>query len=144
METVTTVTTLELNKQLELIAELRAKEAEAKAARDAITQELEQEESKMLEMLGQSDLTSYRGPAGMASISFRTSVKTPKTPEQRAAFFEYLKKVGVYDAMITVNSQTLNSFYKSQLEQAKEDGLEDFRLPGVDEVTINPILSFRK
>lgn len=134
----------EINAQISKIADLRVKEAAAAQAKKMVLDELEVAENKMIEMLIACNMKSHRGPDGMAVISYKTSVKTPKTPEHRAAFFAYLKEQGLYDAMISVNSQTLNSLYKEGLEQAKNDGKDDYQIPGITEVTINPSLSFRK
>lgn len=138
------VTVDEMNKLSERIAELRTKEAEASNAKKLVTQELEANENEMLRLLQENDLPNFRSAFGLASISFRTSVKTPKTSAQKEAFYEFLKTLGVYEQMITVNSATLNSFYKEQLELARERGDDDFTVPGLDEVTISPILSFTR
>lgn len=134
----------EMNELLERIAELRDRETEAADVKKKITAELEATETRLVEQLLENNLTSYRCPAGLASLSFRTSVKTPKTPEQKKAFFDYLKSIGRYDELVSVNSQSLNSFYKEQLELAKEEGKEDVEIPGLTEVSINPNLSFRR
>ena len=133
-----------LNQQVKLILDLRTEEARISNEKKAITEKLDEAESKMREILEQAGMTSYKSPFGTTSISYRTSVKTPKTAEDRAKFFEHLKKLGLYDNMVTVNSQTLNSFYKSELEQAKERGDSDFEIPGLTEVTLSPILMFRR
>jgi hypothetical protein len=134
----------EMNAQVEQIARLREKEAEASAAKSVITKELEAAELKMMGMLQEGGLTNYRSPMGLVSVSFRTSVRTPKTPEDREKFFAFLRQRGLYDALITVNSQTLNSFYKDEFEQAKQRGDVAFEIPGIKEVTMTPNISFRR
>lgn len=74
----------------------------------------------------------------------RTSVKTPKNNAERELFFEYLKEKGVYEDLRTVNSQSLNAFYKSELELALGRGELDFSIPGITEVLVVPKLSLRK
>ena len=46
------------------------------------------------------------------------SWKVPKENEKREAFFGFLRDKGVFESMITVNSQTLNAFCKEELAQA--------------------------
>lgn len=138
------VTVEEMKAQVSKINALRGKEAELSQAKKVVTDELELEEKKMIEMLEASDLTQFRGEEGLAFISYKTSVKTPKTEEDRAAFFQYLKDKGLYDQMITVNSQTLNSFYKAEFAEAQEKGNSDFKVPGINEVEVRPQLSFRR
>ena len=105
--------------QMEKIVNLRTKEAEAHAAKKLISEELENEETIMLNMLVAEGLNQFRGPLGLVSLSFKTSVKTPKTDEDKAAFYEHLKSEELYDDMISVNSMTLNSYYKSKLAEAE-------------------------
>src|SRR5271154_793226 len=115
-----------LNALAEKIAELRSKENEAGQIKKAITQELEAAEGEMLRLLEESSLTSYQSPFGRAGISYRSSVKTPKTQEEKTDFYNYLRSIGKYDLLISVNSATLNSWYKEALAIAKEQGLDDF------------------
>lgn len=138
------VTTAELNLQISLISQLREQERLLSEQKKKLTKKLDEAEGKMLEMLAKSELTSYRSQDGLCSVSYRLSVQTPKTPEDCAKFFEYLKSKGLYEAMITVHSKTLNSFYRAEFENAKTLGLDNFEIPGLTEVSTVPILSFRK
>jgi hypothetical protein len=46
--------------------------------------------------------------------------------------------------MISVNSQTLNSFAKKELEAAKETGDIDFKIPGLGEPTLTEMIALRR
>lgn len=138
------ITVEDMNSKCKEIAVLRAEEAVISAQRKQILDKLDEAERQMIEMLAESGLNSYKSPFGQAIITHRTSVKTPKTPDERARFYQYLKERNLYETMITVNSQTLNAFYKGELEQARERGDLDFKVPGINEVTIVPTLAFRK
>lgn len=138
------ITTEELNKLAESISVLRTEEKAAGDVKRAITEKLEAAEYQMITWLVESNLKNYRSEAGLVSLAYRTSVKTPKMPEEKAKFYEYLREKGLYEAMISVNSATLNAFYKEQFALATEAGNSDFAIPGITEVTIDPILSFRK
>jgi len=135
---------LEYKNLAQKISELRAKEQAASLAKKEITQELEACEEMMVAALTGDGLTSFKCEYGNAVISFFTSVKTPKTPEQLAALAEYCRSVGAYDAVFKPGSAAINSFYKEQLALALEKGNADFKVPGLDEVTTEPRLSFRK
>lgn len=67
---------------------------------------------------------------GTVYIQQNMSVKTPKLPEDKEAFYAYLKSIGEFDSMISVNSQTLNSWYKAKLEAGV-----DPNIPGLREVS---------
>jgi hypothetical protein len=134
----------DLRAQVARVAELRALEAEASNMKKTITDQLETEEAKILKMLTDNDLKQFRCEHGLVSIGYFTSVKTPKTPEDRDAFFAWLKQKGVFMDTITVHSATLNALYKSEMEIAIQRGDVDFKIPGISEETITERLSFRK
>jgi hypothetical protein len=138
------VSVSDLNDKAKHIKELRDKETELSNLKKVATTQLEEAEREFLEILTAEGMDSFRSPVGLLSITHRTSVQTPKTPEDKAKFFAHLKAQGLYDQMVSVNSQTLNSYYKDQLEQAKKRGDADLEIPGISGVTITPNLSFRK
>ena len=74
----------------------------------------------------------------------KESVRIPKDEESKAAFFEWLKEQGLFDSMISVNSQTLNSLYRAKSEEALKEGVLDFRIPGIDEPTTYKQLGMRR
>jgi len=73
-----------------------------------------------------------------------TSVTTPKTSEEKQALFEFLQSKGIFLEIASVNSQTLNSFYKSLAAEAEEQGNYDFKMPGVGEPTTYTSLKLRR
>jgi hypothetical protein len=88
-------------------------------------------ESKMLDALEETDLLRFDVHDAMFIVINKTSAKTPKTPEDREKFFDYLREQGVYEDMITVNSNTLNSYVKTEEALATERGELDFSIPGI-------------
>ena len=133
-----------LNEKAARIAELRDIEAELSASKKKITEELEALEMTAINALIEAGLKSYPAPSGMLTVTYRTSVKTPKTPEEKESFYSYLKDKGDYDNLISVNSMKLNSYYKEQMALAIERGDQDFKIPGIEGVTVTPGLSFTK
>lgn len=134
----------ELKECIKLIAKLRQNEAEVNDMKREVTAQLDEAEKRMIEMLTKSGLKNFRSEDGLVSLSARLSVKTPKTEEDRAAFFAYLKSLGLFEQMVSVHSATLNSFYKDQFELARQRGDDDFKIPGLNEETMTPILSFKR
>lgn len=83
---------------------------------------------------------------GKVSITEQLSVQTPKTPEQKQAFFDWLKKEMGDDgfwAYATVNSQSLNSLYTKKVKEYGERG-ELLDIEGIDQPTSYTKLSLRK
>lgn len=74
----------------------------------------------------------------------RSTVTVPKDPEKKEAFWNYLKENKYFDALVTVNHQTLNAFYNQQLEIAKEEGNYGFEIPGLDAPKTLAYLTFRR
>lgn len=134
----------QMNWKLQKIRDLRAKESELSMQKKQVADELAIEEADMMQMLQELGMKSYRGPAGMATLTIKSSVRTPKSPQDREAFFSYLKDKGLYDDMISVNSVTLNSYYKNLQKEYEERGEEMPKIPGLNEITDKPSLSFKQ
>jgi len=134
----------EMNRLCEDIATTRDTVAEISREKKEAQERLDELEATLLQQMLDAGMHHYASPVGKFGLSARTSVKTPKTPEDRAKFFEWLKSIGVYDQTITVNSQTLNALYRKELEQAQAEGRDDVQIPGITEVKVNTILSFRR
>ena len=75
------------------------------------------------------------------------SIKVPKDPTAKQALFDYIeaeKGEDVLHNMTSINSQTLNSFYKEELELAKERQDVDWKLPGIGEPSVYYDMGMRK
>lgn len=108
---------------------------------DTLKLELETESEKLtriqakaLQYLKTLGRDNYQSKFGLISIVRTSSVALPKTPEDRAEFFGYLKDKGLFDSMISVNSQTLNSWFRQEYEIAQEEKrITEFKIPGLKE-----------
>ncbi len=112
--------------------------AEVEAAAD-VKKELEKKvvalEQKMLEVLHETGRHNFPLADGTnVYIHRRLAFTIPKTPEQRIEFFNYLRDKGVFDNMITVNHNTLNSYCKAEYEAAEGRG-ELVSIPGISAPT---------
>ena len=75
------------------------------------------------------------------------SVQVPKTPEEKAKLFAWISKnkgQDVLDNMVSIHSASINSFYKAELEVAKEEGNVDFAIPGIKMPEVYYTLGMRK
>lgn len=117
-----------------------------KTVLDPLKDRLKTIDNKILAHLEKADLSSFKSKYGTVIRSKKFSVQTPKTTDQKAAFFQWLKDKGdeVYWQYVTVNSQSLNSLYKEEMDIAKEEGNIDFVIPGILEPTYYEQLSKRK
>jgi len=103
-------------------------------------------EAKFIFILQENGLERYSIPGyGTAYLSERLSYKVPKEPEARESFFRLLKERGVFEDMITVYSQTLNSWARKEKEvMGEECEIQDFEIPGLGKPTVSTILGVRK
>lgn len=63
------------------------------------------------------------------------------TIKDQDAFVKFLKEKGVYDNLVTISAATANTWYKEQLERAKENGDLDFQIDGMEMTSSRVTLS---
>lgn len=127
-----------------LAALMRVKE-EAQAVLDDASGKVEEQKKKLLAYLKHFNREKFEIPGvGTFYVRQQFSVKTPKSPEDRDAFFNYLKAKGAFDDMITVNHATLNAYYNAELDAAQQTGIENFKIPGLGDPTLYETINMRK
>ena len=120
---------------------LDEKEAEAKA----IAEELDMKKKQVFAFMEENEKEKHHVAGhGLIFMEDRFTVPTPKSLDQKKEFFAYLQKRGIFFEMASVNSQTLNSFYKTELESELAKGNADFKLPGIGEPSMQRSLKMRK
>lgn len=88
--------------------------------------------------------TSYPSTWGTLVRRTRITYAVPKTTSDRLEFFDYLKKKEVFEGLITVHSQTLNSWVKSEADAAAARGDFDFKVPGLGEPSSHEFVSLTR
>jgi len=129
----------------QLIIQLKEARTEYDAKKKILTEAgnvLEEIEQKIVAALKANNRTGY-GVDGIGKVSYyiKESFTTPKTNEAKAQLFDYIQgKYGedVLTTMISINSQTLNSWANKESEAGV------MQIPGLDAPTGKEILSFRK
>ncbi len=99
----------------------------AKTTKEAV----DELESRILKYMKEYGLPMFEGPFGRVSVKNYSTVAQPATPEDREAFFGYLKEQGIYDEMISVNSRTLNSWVNREIEAREKNGEFGWVPPGL-------------
>jgi SOS response regulatory protein OraA/RecX len=123
---------------------LRQKYDEADKVRAEIDAQIDKKEREIIDALEKNEKDNWDSKSCKISITHKTSVKVPKDMESKQKFFEYLRGKGMFEELVSVNSQTLNAFYKEQFEQAIEAGDVNFAIPGIGEPTLRKGLQVRK
>lgn len=102
---------------------------------------------KIMAIMQGQELKSMPVGDNLLTLVQRSSVPTPKTKEEKEAFFNWLRQTKgeeVYWSYMGVNSQSLNAFWKVERDLAVERQDIDFALPGVGKESITHTLSVRK
>lgn len=145
MEEAAKVTVADMNVLVERIFKKREEKELAEIEVTKINKELTELKAEAVAYLKELGQEGFKSPAGSISIRHLWRVGLPKTEEDRAKFFQYLKDQGVYEQYITVNSQSLNSYYMAEWEIARKEGRGmEFSIPGVGQPTLFEDLGIRK
>jgi len=148
-----TITTEQLDELCVNYAGARNEYEQAKERATDLYNVAESLKGKVVEAMTQAGKSKYY-VEGIGTFGFKDkmSVKTPKTLEDKQTLWKYLEeKYGsevVWDKF-GINSQTLNSFYNSELEifndKAKAGEVSgDFHLPGIEAPTAQRDLKITK
>ena len=100
---------------------------------------LEGMKKQVLEYLSHFELDNFDTGLGKVSSVNKTSVKVV----DKTALKEYMEREGIFEDMFTFNSNTINAFYKSELEKAIEEGNDEFEIDGLSEPSIHTTISMR-
>lgn len=133
-----------LSMRAALATELKLTIEAKKAELERLQGEFATIQLEMINILETLEIDSIKAHGFNFYIEEKYSVKTPKTLEEKKALFDYLKQQGMYDEMVSVNSQTLNSYYKAMSDQAEGQGILDFQMPGIEPPTSYKQLKMRR
>lgn len=134
----------QFEKLLEEAYEIKQDIEKIAAEKKAKEEELNEKNKVILAEFERLDKTSYVSRSCNVIRVNRPSVSMPKVPEAREAFFAYLKERNLFEDMVSVNHNSLNAFFKAELESAIEAGKHDFKIPGLGDPKNFEYITFRK
>jgi hypothetical protein len=134
----------DLDNMCALYSRLRLEAEEIEEKLTAKNEELKELGTKIMNNLNEFKKPSWKCAHGNFIINNRFTVPTPKTPEEKQAFFGYLKEKGIFEDMVTVHSQTLNGYFRQEMDAALDRGEIDFKMPGIGEPKYVQTLAMRK
>jgi len=134
----------DIKKLLSDILEAKSKYEEAKQVSTDLYKKYQGLQFKMLDVLEAEDMKKFPGGEYNVSVSFRSKVKLSPIAEEKEQFFNWLKSKGVFYEYATVNPQSLNKLYKTELDLAFANQHYNFSIPGVSEPELQKVLSIRK
>ena len=132
----------EVNELAQELAGLRTVKEMQEATLSATNKKIEEINLRIIDVLTENQLKSYRAPAGLIVVKAKFTARLPQGPD-REALFAYIKSIGRED-MFSIHSATFNSWVKEQYDLAIEQGKEEPSLPGVKDVGTLPSMSFTR
>jgi len=125
--------------------EIKSKIEELKDQESELNDELKKKQEKIILILENHKKDNYESAYGKVIVVERSSVRIPSSPEEKEAFFNYLKERGLFESMVNINSQTLNAFYKKEEEIALTVHKNiDFKIPGISAPKYTKTLTMNK
>jgi len=138
------VTIKELKNLCEKYREVRAKKAELEAQVKEVNKEKASIEAKMVEYLTENEMRNFSGEFGQIILTKRVSVRQPANPEDKEAFYNWLKEKGDFERLISVNSRTLTKYVRDEIDIKKSEGQYGFVPPGLKEPETTQTVTFKK
>jgi hypothetical protein len=123
----------DLKQRVDRLGALRAEYQAEKSRLAGLNETIEELEREIVRILEAAGLERFDGEEVAVFLREKRSVKVPRDPEARNAFFNYLRGQGVFEELITVNAQTLNSWWKQEVEALRSKGLPE-EIPGIGEI----------
>lgn len=133
-----------LQRKLKEAAKLKDDLNTAESEVDALKKILTPLSYEILKIMEETEVEKVSAHGYTFFIEERETVKTPKTAEEKREFFDFLRSKDLFDDMVSINSSTLNSLFKSLNNEAIEAGNLDFRIPGLEAPTSSKSLKLRK
>lgn len=129
---------------VDVFVRLRGRKNELDTELSTVNKQIDEVEEKLMLCMEDLHLEKFSIPGvGTVYPTERFYAKTPKTPEAKEAFWNYLKSTGEFHSLITVNANTMNAWYKEKMAAASERG-EVLEVPGITEVGVSKGLTLRK
>lgn len=125
---------MEFEEISELIDEflvIRREKQELKRQEKLLNEKQEDLKVKLLAILEETGEGRIANSKATLTRVSKLSVKTPQDSDAKESFFQYLRERGLAD-MLSVHSQTLNSWYKKECEWAEQNGKVFELPPGLD------------
>ena len=140
------ISVAEMDAALTKLRELKEDYSNKKKESDAAYREVKEQEAVVIQMLADCGKKKYISDAGKATLVEELTVTTPKTPEEKRAFFNWLLEhqgQDVHDHYLSVNSRSLNTLFKTLSEEYAQRG-EVLEIDGLQPPASFTKLQFRK
>lgn len=140
------VTVEQLDKLVDTLAEKRFEKSRINEDLKEKNKEITEIELKIMGYLEELDKKDYRSNKATVSEKEKYYVTLPDNDDDDQALKDHLREVGLFDKMCKVNSQSLNAYYRAEMEEHLKNGGDPmtFNLPGLAPAKLLKTLNFRK
>lgn len=140
------VTVKDLDNLVREIAAKRAEIEELETQTTAKNKELASLQAKAHNYLRELGRDDFKSPFGTLAIRQVWQVTNPKTEEEKAALFSWMRERGIYDRYATVHATALKSLFLAEREAYVKDGGDPmlFTLPGMEPAKLFETANFTK
>lgn len=107
--------------------DLKQEKKDLEARAEKLGSEAAELEMQIIAIMEANDQDDFEG----TNVKIFRNYETRARVEQTEPFYNYLKEVGVFDDLISVNARTLNKFVKDTRKAKEEEGFFDYQLPGI-------------
>lgn len=119
---------------------------EKKAAATEANKKVQALEGKCVGYLKELNRNNFQTKFGTPYVINNWKVKNPEDNDAKQKFFDYLRVKGGEELVLkymTVNNNSLNSLYKTELKDAEKKG-ELLSIPGIGAASLHESLGWRK
>lgn len=127
------VTVADFDKLVDQMRVAYDEEEAAAAVKADATKKVKGLEAQCITFLEELGRTNFQTPFGTPSIVNNWKVKNPEDNSAKKMFFDFLRERGGEELVLkymTVNNNSLNSFYKKEAKEAEKKG-ELLSIPGI-------------
>lgn len=128
------ITIKELDSVCEKACEIKREIQKLEEAVSERREELKLYENRLSAYLEHIGRDGWKFANGDIEVRKRTSVKIPRDESSKRALFEWLSGRGIFYEVVSVNSQTLNALYRSEMESCQQEG-KTCVIPGISDPT---------
>jgi hypothetical protein len=142
----TSVTVKDLDNLIVEMAKKKAEIEELEAQTTAKNKELTALQAKAFNYLRELGREDFKSPHGNLSMKQIWQVTNPKTEEDKAALFNWMREKGVYQKYATVHATALKSLFLAEREAYIQEGGDPmlFSLPGMEPAKLFETITYTK
>lgn len=137
------ITVVQLKALCEKVLQKRKETDDAEEIYKKHYHECDKLENELISTMTELNMRDFK-EAGMLFLVKKTRSVTVPKEDNKLAFLEYLKQIGHFESLVTVNSRTLNSWYNQELENSISRGEPILSIPGLDMPTERVGLTIKK